>query len=189
MTDFIRPQDAARQLGVQVQTLRRWEREGRIAAVRTAGGQRRYRAEEIATLQSNPRPRPAPLRAIDPEPDHLDHWKPETPEAIAPVEEEKAPAPRPPAAPTTAAAILAPIVEMFIEEMRERRSPGPDVIEPVTPIEERIATFIGAQTTAAIDAAAKVERDQRRRFNETLEAMPEVIELARDVAGDYDDDE
>lgn len=33
---------AAEALGVSVQTLRRWEREGKIAPERTKGGQRRY---------------------------------------------------------------------------------------------------------------------------------------------------
>ena len=39
--------EAARRLGVSVDTLRRWERAGRIVAVRTAGGQRRYTDAEV----------------------------------------------------------------------------------------------------------------------------------------------
>ncbi len=60
MSDLVRPQDAARQLGVQVKTLARWERDGKISAIRTPGGQRRYRAAEILALQENPAAVPAP---------------------------------------------------------------------------------------------------------------------------------
>jgi molybdopterin-binding protein len=42
--------DAARAIGVRVETLRRWEREGKLATVRTEGGQRRIPAPEIARL-------------------------------------------------------------------------------------------------------------------------------------------
>ena len=38
---------AAKLLGVSVQTLRRWEREGRITSERTRGGQRRYDAHKL----------------------------------------------------------------------------------------------------------------------------------------------
>ena len=42
--------EAARQLGVSTDTLRRWDREGLIAATRTPGGQRRIPAAEIARI-------------------------------------------------------------------------------------------------------------------------------------------
>ena len=42
--------EAANLLGVRVETLRRWEREGRIEFSRTAGGQRRVSASEVARL-------------------------------------------------------------------------------------------------------------------------------------------
>ncbi|HET9250072.1 MAG TPA: helix-turn-helix transcriptional regulator [Actinomycetota bacterium] len=42
--------EAAATLGVRVETLRRWEREGRLRMSRTAGGQRRVPAEELARL-------------------------------------------------------------------------------------------------------------------------------------------
>lgn len=42
--------EAARQLGVSADTLRRWEREGRIEAIRTLGNQRRYRQSDIDAL-------------------------------------------------------------------------------------------------------------------------------------------
>jgi excisionase family DNA binding protein len=58
---LLTPAEKARQLGVSVDTLRRWENEGRINSTRTAGGQRRYRADE--------RPRPA----VVVEADHDDH--------------------------------------------------------------------------------------------------------------------
>jgi molybdopterin-binding protein len=42
--------EAADLLGVRVETLRRWEREGKIESSRTAGGQRRVSASEVARL-------------------------------------------------------------------------------------------------------------------------------------------
>lgn len=39
-------------LGVRVETLRRWEREGRLATTRTSGGQRLVPAPEVARLLS-----------------------------------------------------------------------------------------------------------------------------------------
>jgi excisionase family DNA binding protein len=42
---------AARQLGVHENTLRRWERAGLVRAVRLPSGTRRFRAEDIDRLQ------------------------------------------------------------------------------------------------------------------------------------------
>lgn len=42
--------EAAAALGVRVETLRRWEREGSLRTTRTPGGQRRVPAEEVARL-------------------------------------------------------------------------------------------------------------------------------------------
>jgi molybdopterin-binding protein len=42
--------EAASLLGVRVETLRRWEREGRVESSRTSGGQRRVSASEVARL-------------------------------------------------------------------------------------------------------------------------------------------
>lgn len=44
---------AAALLGVHPNTLRRWEREGKIAAARTPGGHRRYSIEEINRLRTS----------------------------------------------------------------------------------------------------------------------------------------
>lgn len=42
--------EAARILGVSLDTLRRWEAEGKIVAVRTPGGQRRFHRAEVDRL-------------------------------------------------------------------------------------------------------------------------------------------
>jgi len=44
--------EAASALGVRVETLRRWEREGRLVTSRTAGGQRVVAASEVARLMA-----------------------------------------------------------------------------------------------------------------------------------------
>ena len=45
--------DTARQLGVSVDTIRRWEREGKIAGTRTLGGQRRFSTTEIDRIKAD----------------------------------------------------------------------------------------------------------------------------------------
>lgn len=50
--------EAAQILGVRPETLRRWERDGRLATERTAGGQRRVPASEVARLLAEQRERP-----------------------------------------------------------------------------------------------------------------------------------
>jgi molybdopterin-binding protein len=50
MSDSYRIGEAARLLGVRVETLRRWERDGKIRTVRTSGGQREVPAGEVARL-------------------------------------------------------------------------------------------------------------------------------------------
>jgi molybdopterin-binding protein len=42
--------EAARLLGVRIETLRRWERDGKIRTSRTSGGQREVPAAEVARL-------------------------------------------------------------------------------------------------------------------------------------------
>jgi len=63
MPDSYRIGEAARLLGVRVETLRRWERDGKIRTSRTAGGQREVPAEEVARLL-------AERRATQPAPAH-----------------------------------------------------------------------------------------------------------------------
>jgi molybdopterin-binding protein len=50
MTDAYRIGEAAKLLGVRVETLRRWERDGKLAVDRTEGGQRMIPAAEVARL-------------------------------------------------------------------------------------------------------------------------------------------
>ena len=50
MTDAYRIGEAAKALGVRVETLRRWEREGKLRVERTPGGQRTVPASEVARL-------------------------------------------------------------------------------------------------------------------------------------------
>lgn len=45
--DLVPIGEAAKILGVSVGTVRRWEREGKIAAVRTLGGQRRFNRDDL----------------------------------------------------------------------------------------------------------------------------------------------
>jgi excisionase family DNA binding protein len=44
---YVTPKQAAQILGVHVSSLRRWESEGRLKAIRTPGGQRRYLLKEV----------------------------------------------------------------------------------------------------------------------------------------------
>lgn len=50
MGDSYRIGEAAKLVGVRVETLRRWERDGRLRTTRTPGGQREVPAEEVARL-------------------------------------------------------------------------------------------------------------------------------------------
>ena len=54
---------AAKLLGVSVDTVRRWEDEGRIAVERTAGGQRLVPLEEVQRLLDDRRPPQRPIAA------------------------------------------------------------------------------------------------------------------------------
>lgn len=47
---LIRPKEAARLAGVDIDTLARWVDEGRLPARRTLGGHRRYRRADIIAL-------------------------------------------------------------------------------------------------------------------------------------------
>lgn len=48
----VRIGSAAAMLNVAVETLRRWEREGKITSIRTPGGQRRFQISEIERLKA-----------------------------------------------------------------------------------------------------------------------------------------
>lgn len=50
--DLVPIGEAARIFGVTVATVRRWEREGKISAQRTPGGQRRFNRAEIERVRS-----------------------------------------------------------------------------------------------------------------------------------------
>jgi molybdopterin-binding protein len=54
---------AAEAIGVRVETLRRWERDGKLTTTRTSGGQRRVPAEEVARLVAERRAERAPTAA------------------------------------------------------------------------------------------------------------------------------
>jgi molybdopterin-binding protein len=56
MPDTYRIGEAAEVLGVRVETLRRWEREGKLSTTRTSGGQRLVAAAEVARVLAKHRP-------------------------------------------------------------------------------------------------------------------------------------
>lgn len=58
MNDGYRIGEAADLLGVRVETVRRWERDGKVKAIRTLGGQRLIPADEVARLRAERRERP-----------------------------------------------------------------------------------------------------------------------------------
>jgi molybdopterin-binding protein len=58
MAETYRIGEAAEMLGVRVETLRRWEREGTLQTTRTPGGQRLVSATEVARLLAERRTRP-----------------------------------------------------------------------------------------------------------------------------------
>ena len=58
MAESYRIGEAAGLLGVRVETLRRWEGEGKIRVTRTEGGQRRVSPEEVARLLAERRDQP-----------------------------------------------------------------------------------------------------------------------------------
>ena len=62
MPDTYRIGEAAKAIGVRVETLRRWERAGELTTTRTAGGQRVVSGTEVARLMRERRSS-APVRA------------------------------------------------------------------------------------------------------------------------------
>ena len=63
MADVLRVGEAAAVLGVRVETLRRWERQGKIRLERSSGGQRLVPAGEVARLLGERRERQGPMVA------------------------------------------------------------------------------------------------------------------------------
>lgn len=61
--EYLRLGQAAGLLGVSVDTLRRWEDEGRIALTRSSGGQRIVPLAEVQRLLAERRPDPRPIAA------------------------------------------------------------------------------------------------------------------------------
>jgi molybdopterin-binding protein len=57
VADSYRIGEAAELLGVRVETLRRWERDGKLRTTRTSGGQRRVPATEVARLIAQEQPK------------------------------------------------------------------------------------------------------------------------------------
>ncbi|WP_417006597.1 IS607 family transposase [Anabaenopsis arnoldii] len=55
MMQHVTPKEAAKILGVHVSSLRRWENEGKLKAIRTPGGQRRFILEEVEKIGGIPR--------------------------------------------------------------------------------------------------------------------------------------
>lgn len=51
-TEWLSSGEAAREIGVAVETLRRWEREGKITPTRTLGGHRRFHRDDLSTLRT-----------------------------------------------------------------------------------------------------------------------------------------
>ena len=61
--DGYRIGQAAEAIGVRVETLRRWERDGKLTTVRTSGGQRLVPATEVSRLVAQRRAERAPAAA------------------------------------------------------------------------------------------------------------------------------
>ena len=51
-TEVMTPGRAAAALGISIETLRRWEQDGKISAFRTPGGQRRFARSEIDRVRA-----------------------------------------------------------------------------------------------------------------------------------------
>ena len=62
METLITVSEAAKQLGVSIYALRAWDKNGKLVAIRTAGGHRRYRQSDITELQGLEPEEPNPNR-------------------------------------------------------------------------------------------------------------------------------
>ena len=50
MEDLVSPAQAAKMLGVSITTLRNWEKANKIECVKTLGGHRRFKLEDITRI-------------------------------------------------------------------------------------------------------------------------------------------
>jgi excisionase family DNA binding protein len=58
---LLTPAETAAKFRVDPKTVTRWARAGKITAIRTLGGHRRYKASEVEALMGRPEPEPDPL--------------------------------------------------------------------------------------------------------------------------------
>lgn len=69
MDDYDRlltPGEVARLFRVDPKTVSRWAKAGRVTAIRTPGGHRRFREAEIQALRQKPADNPLPGPVVDP---------------------------------------------------------------------------------------------------------------------------
>lgn len=52
--DFLPPAESAKLIGISRDTLKRWEKKGRITSLRTPEGHRRYRRGDVEALLTQP---------------------------------------------------------------------------------------------------------------------------------------
>lgn len=66
---LLTPAEVAAMFGVNRKTVTRWARSGKIAAIRTLGGQRRFRASDVrALLDATGEKRPTQTAPVRPSP-------------------------------------------------------------------------------------------------------------------------
>ena len=143
MKRTLSPREAADLLGITVETLRRWESEGAVRAVRTLGGQRRYSAREVRALRS------AGTRR-----NHAVSGRPSlgTEESAAPEQPSNAP---PPPAPS-------PTLPPWERRVREEQA---DLA--ITRLRSERAALVRAERDAA---SARAEREAAERASAEAEA-------------------
>jgi excisionase family DNA binding protein len=78
MEKSLSPRDAAEKLGVSIDTLRRWEKQGLLSSERTPGGVRRFREEDISDMLDNG-PSRRPTHHIRPQLAYSEDSEPERP--------------------------------------------------------------------------------------------------------------
>lgn len=63
---LLTPSEVAALFRVDPKTVSRWAKAGRVSAIRTPGGHRRFRAAEIAMLRGLPADNPPAFPVVDP---------------------------------------------------------------------------------------------------------------------------